>query len=619
MEARTPIDTQAVQLNESATLLFDFSDNPVRYFSLIEIDTLSGNYLLTLTDGSTVNYKSDTTSANGDSGEFLAFYSNDSRRITSVSVAPEIGDNFWGFDNLAYGNIQVLYVDQQAGGTANGLSWTNAFPNLQDALFAATPPTSILVAEGVYRPHLSSSALVSSPELSFSLAPGLSLFGGYPSGGAPFSSRDGESNPTLLSGSQQSSTRSYHVLSLIEPTSSGSVTLEELFITGGSATGPFPDNSGAGIALRTTFPTRIVLNIRNCIFFRNVASGSAGGISSNGPNDLFLDHCKFSENTAGNQSSSVGSAAALRISGGELQAHHCLFEKNNAASNGGAVLLNQSRGSFTNCVFAGNTAESNGGAIFATNLSQISLFNCTLQGNRTGTSESLAANQATIRLTSNSSLTGSGNLIWDNLANGQSNLPDTSLSVFDSSFGLTYSLAANLTPSELGSSTNLDGSDPANGPRFLNARSPSLAPTVAGDLRLTEGSPAIDVGDPLSELTGLDFRGEDRLLDGTNVGNATIDIGAHEYRFGTFRGNPTILAYGYLGQALGNSPEFEMTVQGTSGQTFSLRADYLIDNDLFFPISIGSTRTFTGLPQTFTFTTPPSFDRALFRLLLVEE
>ncbi|UCH22958.1 MAG: hypothetical protein JSU83_07040, partial [Deltaproteobacteria bacterium] len=69
---------------------------------------------------------------------------------------------------------------------------------------------------------------------------------------------------------------------------------------------------------------------------------------------------------------------------------------------------------------------------------------------------------------------------------------------------------------------------------------PAYVNHVAGDLRLSAGSPSIDTGndyvdfDPLAvgfqPLPATDLDGKCRMVDGNFDGEAVVDMGAYEYQ-----------------------------------------------------------------------------------------
>jgi len=81
------------------------------------------------------------------------------------------------------------YFVAETGNGSDGLSWTNAFTKLQDALSAASSGNEIWVAAGIYIPGTSETD-------SFNLVPGVSLYGGFKAGDKQLSDRDWESNVT---------------------------------------------------------------------------------------------------------------------------------------------------------------------------------------------------------------------------------------------------------------------------------------------------------------------------------------------------------------------------------------------------------------------------------------
>jgi len=222
-----PVGILSASFAENTLVTLDFSANPVAYVSFVEIDTLGATYTITLDDDESIVVKGETTASSGESAEFVGFYSDDNRKITQITMTSEVGDNEWGIDSLLFGNVQVLYVDGNTSATANGSSWANAFHTLQDALAVATPPTSVLIAEGLYFPDKGSGQTEDNVFSTFAPPLGTSLFGGFPQGGAPFSERNAETNQTILSGRLRFMTLpgeelfAQHVISIIEPDEPG--------------------------------------------------------------------------------------------------------------------------------------------------------------------------------------------------------------------------------------------------------------------------------------------------------------------------------------------------------------------------------------------------------------
>lgn len=105
---------------------------------------------------------------------------------------------------FAQGSGQVLYVDQDVNGVA-GLSWADAFSDLQQALAVASSGDEIRVAGGFYSPDQGGGQSAGDPDSTFTVADGLLIRGGY-AGSATSSpdSRDPSLYPTVLDGRLQS-------------------------------------------------------------------------------------------------------------------------------------------------------------------------------------------------------------------------------------------------------------------------------------------------------------------------------------------------------------------------------------------------------------------------------
>jgi parallel beta-helix repeat protein len=315
----------------------------------------------------------------------------------------------FGFCPHLYG--RVIYVDDDATGTNNGLSWENAYIYLQDALADANnsdKPVEIRVAQGIYRPDLGEGIVPGDREAAFELINQVTVAGGY-AGIATNdpNTRDIELYETILSGDLNGddvevtirdfgwiTTRadnSYHVL--VGSGTNTTAVLDGCIVTGGAANGPQLDGdvyglgSGGGMYNYQGSPT-----LTNCTISGNMAGG--GGGMYNYMSNVTLANCTFSDNgswVAGgiwNQKSSVtlkdctfsrNSDGAMWNDGSSITLTNCTFSDNfrGVTNSMGSIAL-------THCTFSGNYGgvicyhgwdDSDSGPFFT---------NCTLSGNYGG-------------------------------------------------------------------------------------------------------------------------------------------------------------------------------------------------------------------------------------------
>ena len=100
---------------------------------------------------------------------------------------------------------KVIYVDCEATGDPNGVSWRDAYTDLQDALNdpCLSYGDQIWVAEGVYKPTTGSDT-----GAEFNLVDGVAVYGGFTGGETSLEERDYEQNKTYLSGDLGAGNRS---------------------------------------------------------------------------------------------------------------------------------------------------------------------------------------------------------------------------------------------------------------------------------------------------------------------------------------------------------------------------------------------------------------------------
>ncbi|MHC5054789.1 MAG: choice-of-anchor Q domain-containing protein [Planctomycetota bacterium] len=218
------------------------------------------------------------------------------------------------------------YVDADAPGPVfDGLSWSTAFLHPQQAVVLAETGQEVLVAEGTYLPR----ALIATANprrLSFELAGGVAVYGGYAGYGEPDpDDRDPVAHATVLSGdlgmNGDPADNSYHVVK-----GASAATLDGFTVTGGNADGSDPDDHGGGM-----FNLGVAdLTVANCVFADNLADDDGGAL--------------LNEDVTG-----------LAVSG-------CVFSGNRSGDNGGGIHnLNCSAISIADCEFTGNTGYYSGG------------------------------------------------------------------------------------------------------------------------------------------------------------------------------------------------------------------------------------------------------------------
>ena len=252
-----------------------------------------------------------------------------------LSVQTFVWVDYTWYDNKVY------YVDEDATGADTGLSWADAFTDLQDALAAAEADDEVWVAEGSYRPTSGSDRSVG-----LQLKSDVGVYGGFAGTETARTQRDWAANVTTLSGDigvvDDNADNSYHVVRGVT-----GATLDGFVITGGNANGSGADSNGGGMHNSGASPT-----VANCIFSNNQATSYGGGM--------------YNRNAS-------------------PQLTNCLFVNNTATSYyGGAVYNNASSPSLTNCTLSGNTAVK-GGAMANMDVSMPAIKNCIFWGNTAGT------------------------------------------------------------------------------------------------------------------------------------------------------------------------------------------------------------------------------------------
>ncbi|MCB9858249.1 MAG: right-handed parallel beta-helix repeat-containing protein [Phycisphaerales bacterium] len=311
----------------------------------------------------------------------------------------------------------TIFVDDSAPAPGDGLTWSSAFTDLQDALDAARLDSSIdaiHVATGDYRADRGTL----DKTLSFELVDGVQLLGGFPDGGGSLLDRDREANPTILNGDLNNDDgplnqfggwtgQNNNTLHVVRANSCSASTMLDGFILqhGYVSSGLLEERVGANLVILGGNPT-----IRNCRFERGRSEWGGGGIAVVDGAPL-IDACMFHENIGADFGAGV---AVFGTTAADIR--NCMFENNiggsgcgiycgplipfsgigNAtsirncefrggigvigANSGGGISLNRGDNLVVDCRFFNN--KTNGGGAIGISQSAARIERCTFVGNR---------------------------------------------------------------------------------------------------------------------------------------------------------------------------------------------------------------------------------------------
>lgn len=278
---------------------------------------------------------------------------------------------------------------------------------------------------------------------------------------------------------------------------------------------------GGGLDLGRNF-TATTVQLNNVEIVNNTAA-QAGGMSVFNA-QVSLRDVVFEANSA-----TGGNGGGLFYGGSNsvtsnLVMQDTVFRANSAGGDGGGMytVSDDTPYSLSDVLFSGNYADGLGGGICNENASNNPriLTNVTLSSNRAGTRGGAigeASGPLFIRNT----------IIWNNLDGNGADSESASLSDFFSSdiVSVDNSLIQNFSANAFTGNDNLDGTNPANDPGFLDPSDPLLAPTTDGNFRFQFASPVRDQGNNAFVLGGAaatDLDGQPRI-----VGPA-VDLGPYE-------------------------------------------------------------------------------------------
>lgn len=272
-----------------------------------------------------------------------------------------------------------VYVNAAAPDGGDGLSWSTAFNNLQDAIDTAISGEEIWVAAGTYNP---TALTIADDPLSatFYLKGGVAIYGGFNGTETQLSARNWETNVTTLDGHIVPAVgdpyRVYHVVRLYN--SFNPLTrLDGFTVTGGLATGT-TENSAAGVDV---FNSQIALE--NLIITGNQSGVDGGGLGL-ANSSTTVESVQLINNISGNRGGGVYQQGAIASSFVDVT-----FSGNTATGSGGGMFDAHSSPVFQDVTFTNNRALAGGsypyggGALYAVDSSP-EIYDSTFSGNVAG-------------------------------------------------------------------------------------------------------------------------------------------------------------------------------------------------------------------------------------------
>jgi hypothetical protein len=356
---------------------------------------------------------------------------------------------------------------------------------------------------------------------------------------------------TIVDGGQKD--RVFQILPPSPPAANITVTIQNLTVQNGNSTDGGADSGGGGIRNGANLTTSGgIVQLINVLVTGNTVAGYGGGISNDGT--MTITGSIISGNTASAHGGGIvaGDAGSVSISNTTLAGNHAgagggegggLFMgffsvtappvvtidtstiSGNDAGTGGGIARNRGSLTVTNSTISGNTSFTlGGGGIYDSGgyVSSMLLLNCTISNNMTSASSGGGIfNNGLLVSTFETKLANT--IVAGNHASAD---PDVAGGFFSEGYNL-FGDATGLTY-DPGSVTTGDQTGVAN--PHLGALGNNGGPTQTH--ALLAGSPAIDVGNPVSDGTGFDCLTTDQI--GTarpkngGSGVSRCDIGAFE-------------------------------------------------------------------------------------------
>jgi hypothetical protein len=222
------------------------------------------------------------------------------------------------------------YVNVNATGSNDGSSWTNAYTDLQQAIFDAQSGDEIWVSQGTYIPSIDEAGILpASLRLRyFWLKDGVQVYGGFNGTEVEFNQRDLNSQKAVLDGQVDASNKAYHVLNV---SASNTAKLDGFIVRNGDAgigSSEGVSNSGGGLYLSGD------AQFFNIEFENNIGYHHGGAVFAVGSSSTFVN-CRFD----GNSTTLYDGAALYAQTSANITLYNCVLYNNTATRFGGAIAL----------------------------------------------------------------------------------------------------------------------------------------------------------------------------------------------------------------------------------------------------------------------------------------
>ncbi|MFC1655235.1 hypothetical protein ACFL2F_05450, partial [Myxococcota bacterium] len=257
--------------------------------------------------------------------------------------------------------VCVRYVNKNAGSGGTGLTWADAFVDVQSGINEAYQETQqaggpevceVWVVTGTYYIY------VNGRSDTVQLMPGVEVYGGFTATEDARDQRDWKRQITVLNGWDQPHTN--RVTNVV--TGADKAAIDGFVIYGGNAAGA----AGGGMLNNMVSP-----RVENCVFLENI--GQTGGGMANFDCSPIVKNCHFTRN-GGTWGGGMNSTEASPF------IDSCIFAGNNA-SYGGGLRSEDSGGYINNSIFIGNWVVQGAASMIIT---AETVANCTSTRNSPG-------------------------------------------------------------------------------------------------------------------------------------------------------------------------------------------------------------------------------------------